>query len=72
MQKGSARSSMQPWLELFQTRLHACERGIDLRAQALDHGDNRHRDACGDQAVLNCCSGAFIANELNHFALHSG
>ncbi len=69
---GACSSQMGP---LFHRRGDGCEEAVDLGAQALDDGDNGHRDAGRDHCIFNGSSGGIIrqkAQNCAHRRPHSG
>jgi hypothetical protein len=55
---------------LFQRGVDRRELGVEVRADAIHHGDDRERDAGRDQSVLDCGRAGLVfpefANELLH------
>ena len=49
---------------LFQRRVDRGEFGVELRADALDGGDDRKGDAAGDQAIFDRGGAGFVAQEF--------
>jgi hypothetical protein len=57
-----------PWSldsqSLFERAIDRSEVGIDGAAERIDYGDNRKRNARGDQAVFDCRCTGLIGPEL--------
>ena len=49
--------------KLLQVCADVAERVVELRAEALNHGDDGDRDAGSDQAVLDCSGAGLVAQE---------
>lgn len=49
---------------LVQATLHGCELRHQIGADALDHGNDDHCDACRDQPIFDRGRAALILNEL--------
>jgi hypothetical protein len=56
---------------LFKLRRDARERGIELAAQSIDYGDDRDRDASGNQAVFDGGSPRLVFQKRDYFRHHS-
>jgi hypothetical protein len=63
--RGNLFISEQMQSVLFECDRDARESVIELGAQAIDHGNDRGRNAGGDQAVLNCGSAGLILQKCN-------
>jgi hypothetical protein len=50
---------------LLELRRDARERGIEFAAQSIDYGDNRNRDASGNQAVFDGGSSRLVFQKRN-------
>src|SRR5437762_744970 len=55
---------------LFHRGLDAGEGGVQLRAETRDHGDDRNRDAGGNQAVLDGGCTRLVLHETRKQLLH--
>lgn len=55
---------------LFQSSLHARERGIQAGAEARHDSDDRHRNAGSNQTVFNCSRSVLVSKKTHQQTVH--